>query len=176
MTQITAKLSKSNSQSDTNISGEPCSPGAGYHDTELSAESVCHGTIMTTKNHAVVWIDHREARIFHFDRETMDTLVIHPANPTKHLHHKAHEIGSGNAAEDQNYYHSVAEALGDAEAILITGPADAKTELVKHIQAHDPKLADKIKGVETVDHPTDNQIVAYARKTFKDDHQVLPRS
>lgn len=131
---------------------------------------------MTSKNHAVVWIDHREARIFHFDREGLERLVIHPDNPSQHLHHKAHSVGSGNAAEDQQYYHSVVEGLADAQAILITGPADAKTELVKHIHAHDPKLGAKIKGVETVDHPSDGELVAHARKIFKDDHQVLPRN
>jgi hypothetical protein len=41
-----------------------------------------------------------------------------------------------------------------------------KTELVKHIHHHDPKLMNVIVGVETVDHPSDAQLVAYARKYF----------
>jgi uncharacterized protein YbcI len=43
---------------------------------------------------------------------------------------------------------------------------NAKTELVKHIHNHDPKLMNVIVGVETVDHPSDAQLVAYARKYF----------
>ena len=31
-----------------------------------------------THFHAVMWIDHREARVFHFGREDMETLVLHP--------------------------------------------------------------------------------------------------
>jgi len=55
---------------------------------------------MTTHFHAVVWIDHHEARVFHFSRTEVDSLVLHPNNPTQHIHHKANSIGSGHAAED----------------------------------------------------------------------------
>ena len=128
---------------------------------------------MTSNNHAVVWIDHREARVFHFDRESVERLVLHPDNPTKHLHHKANCIGSGNAAEDQAYLHSVATALADAQSILITGPANAKTELVKHIHRHEPRLIAHIAGIETVDHPSDKELVAHARAYF---HEQPPRA
>ena len=130
---------------------------------------------MATYSHAVVWIDHRESRIFHFNRENMAEMVIHPDNPTQHIHHKANTIGSGHAAENQDYYHHVAMAVGDVEKVLITGPANAKTELVKHIHHHDPRMSAKIAGVETVDHPSDSQLVAHARTVFKDDHMMKPR-
>jgi hypothetical protein len=32
---------------------------------------------------------------------------------------------------------------------------------------HDPKLIDKIAAVESVDHPSDGALVAYARRYFK---------
>ena len=130
---------------------------------------------MTTHSHAVVWIEHREARVFHFNRESADKLVIHPDKPTKHIHHKAMSIGSGHASEDQQFLHAVAEAIADAKAVLVTGPANAKTELVKHIEHHDPKLKSLIVGVESIDHPSDNELVAHARKYFKWDHQAPPR-
>lgn len=117
--------------------------------------------------HAVIWIDHLEARIFQFGREDVDRLVLHPHNPSRHIHHKAHTIGSGHAPEDQDFFHRVAEAVADAGAVLITGPANAKTELVKHIHRHDPRLMDIVAGVETVDHPSDGALVAYARHYFK---------
>ena len=40
-------------------------------------------------------------------------------------------------------------------------------ELIKHIHVHDPALSDKVIGVETVDHPSDGQLVAFARKYFE---------
>ena len=113
--------------------------------------------------HAVVWIDHREARVFHFNPTDVEKLVLHPDHPTKQMHHKANSIGSGHAAADQDFLHAVAESIADAGAVLITGPANAKNDLVKHIDHHDPKLMKIIAGVETVDHPSDPQLVAHAR-------------
>jgi len=130
---------------------------------------------MSKTYHAVVWLDHREARVFHFDRETAETLVIHPDQPKQHLHHKANAVGSGNAAEDKNYFDHVAAAVADAEKILITGPSMAKTQLVKHIHKYEPRLIEHIAGIETIDHPSDKQLVAHARAYFKDDHMQPPR-
>jgi stalled ribosome rescue protein Dom34 len=117
--------------------------------------------------HAIVWIDHREARIFHFTPADVEKLVLHPDHPTRHIHHKANSVGSGHAAEDHAYLQAVAESIADAGAILIAGPANEKTELVRHIREHSPKLINAIVGVETVDHPSDAQLVAYARKHFR---------
>src|SRR5438128_11736727 len=109
--------------------------------------------------HAVVWIDHHEARVFHFSPSDVERLVLHPDRPTQHIHHKANSIGSGHAAADHDYLHAVAVSVADAGAVLITGPASAKTELLKHVHFHDPKVMNLIVGVETVDHPSDAQLV-----------------
>jgi len=125
--------------------------------------------------HAVIWIDHREARVFHFGRTDVERLVIHPEHPTKHIHHKANSIGSGHAAADHDYLHAVTESFADADAVLITGPANAKTELVKHIHQHEPGKIKAIAGVETVDHPSDGSLVAYARKYFSAFDRMQPQ-
>jgi len=117
--------------------------------------------------HAIVWINHHEARVFPFSPTDVDRLVLHPDNPTRHIHHKANSIGSGHAAEDQTFLEAVAKSIADAGAVLITGPANAKTELVKHIQKHEPNLMKIIVGVETVDHPSDGELVDHARRYFK---------
>jgi len=125
--------------------------------------------------HAVVWIDHREAHVFHFSPTDVERLVLHPDHPTRHIHHKANSIGSGHAAADNDYLHAVAESVADAGEILITGPASAKTELVKHIHNHDPRLMSRIVGVETVDHPSDGQLIAFAKKYFSAKDRLLPQ-
>ena len=125
--------------------------------------------------HAVVWIDHHEARVFHFSPNDAEKRVLHPDNPHVHIHHKANSIGSGHAGEDQNFFEAVAKAIADAGAVLITGPANAKTELVKHISAHEPQLMKIITGIETVDHPSDGALVAHARKYFKTEDLMLPQ-
>jgi hypothetical protein len=62
---------------------------------------------------------------------------------------------------------------------LITGPGSAKTELSSYIQRTHPDLARRISGIETVDHPTDAQLLAHARSFFKKEYrehaQVPPR-
>jgi stalled ribosome rescue protein Dom34 len=126
--------------------------------------------------HAVVWIDHREARVFHFSPTEVERLVLRPDHPTKHIHHKANAIGSGNAPADHEFLHAVAGSIADAGEVLITGPANAKTELVKHIHHHDPKLMNIIVGVETVDHPSDGELAAYARKYFQAKDLMRPQS
>jgi stalled ribosome rescue protein Dom34 len=125
--------------------------------------------------HAVIWIDHHEARIFHFTPTDVEKLTLHPDRPTKHIHHKANSMGSGHAAADHDYLQAVAEAVADARAVLITGPANAKTELLKHIRERDPKVADTIVGVETVDHPSDGQLIVHAKKYFKAADRMLPQ-
>lgn len=130
---------------------------------------------MSNHYHAIVWIDHHEAKVFHFNVSEVDRVVLHPDHPTRHIHHKANSIGSGHAAEDHDFFQHVAEAISSAGTVLITGPANAKTELIKHIEQHVPKLSVKIAGIETVDHPSDGELVAHARKYFKADHQQPPR-
>jgi ApbE superfamily uncharacterized protein (UPF0280 family) len=66
-------------------------------------------------------------------------------------------------------------SIADAAAVLIAGPANAKTELVKHIHQHAPKLMNVIAGVETVDHPSDAEFVAYARKYLKATDLMQPQ-
>ncbi len=125
--------------------------------------------------HAVIWMDHHEARVFHFGPSDVEKLVLHPDRPTKHIHHKANSIGSGHAAEDHDFLQAVSQSIADAGAVLVTGPANAKTELIKHIHQHDPQLMKIIVGVETVDHPSDAQLVAYARHYFKVEDRMLPQ-
>jgi stalled ribosome rescue protein Dom34 len=116
--------------------------------------------------HAVVWLDHSEAHVMHITADEVEKSIVQPTKTHAHLHSKRGTVGAGRKAEDPNYYHAVVEALTGAQEILVVGPAQAKLQLIKHIHSHDPALSDKVVGVETVDHPSDGQLVAYARKYF----------
>ncbi len=59
------------------------------------------------------------------------------------------------------------ETVAGATEILVVGPGSAKMESLRHAQDHDPLIAKKILGLETVDHPTDKQLLAYAKQYFK---------
>ena len=54
-----------------------------------------------------------------------------------------------------------------AGTILIVGPAGAKTELANHLAAHAPGLSTRVAGVETVDHPSEGELLALARQFFQ---------
>ena len=116
--------------------------------------------------HAVVWLDHNEANVMHISPDDVEKSVVSPATPHRNLHRKRGSVSGGRQPEDQNYYHEVVEALAGAAEILIVGPGQAKLELIKHIHAHDHDVANKVIAVETVDHPSDAQLVAFARKYF----------
>lgn len=116
--------------------------------------------------HAVVWLDHSEAHVMHISLDDVEKSIVHPAKPHNHLHAKSGTVGAGRQAEDKSYYHAIVEALSGAQEILVVGPAQAKLQLIKHIHTHDQAMADKVVGVETIDHPSDAQLVAYARKYF----------
>jgi stalled ribosome rescue protein Dom34 len=116
--------------------------------------------------HAVVWLDHNEAHIMHISPDDVETSVVKPAAPHRNLQRKRGSVSGSRQPEDQHFYHEVVEAMSGAKEVLIVGPGQAKLELIKHIHAHDPKVADQVVGVETVDHPSDAQVVAFARKYF----------
>jgi stalled ribosome rescue protein Dom34 len=124
-------------------------------------------------NHAVIWIDHKEAHVMFLSQEASEAEVIRSKSTHTHLHHKANEVGSGKVALDSKYLHSVINAVNESKEILIIGPGSAKLELIKHAHHHDAKIAEKIVGVETVDHPTDKEILAYARKFFYKVDQMI---
>ncbi|WP_245444472.1 translational machinery protein [Bradyrhizobium sp. Y36] len=115
----------------------------------------------------MVWIDHSQARIFHLGLTGSDEVTLHPQLATRHLHHKANAVGSGHAAPDKAFHAEVSKALADAGEILIIGPASAKTELANHLRAHAPDIAKRIAAVEAADHPSDAEIIAYAKRHFK---------
>jgi stalled ribosome rescue protein Dom34 len=117
--------------------------------------------------HAVVWLDHREAQVFFFDRHNVKEIDLTTTNPNAHLHHRAGSLSGHRAPEDQAYFHHIVDALKPSMEWLVMGPGSAKLELVKHIHKHDPQLIDRLIGVETADHPTSKQIVAHARTYFK---------
>ncbi len=116
--------------------------------------------------HAVVWIDHHEAHVIQYNADASDSDIIKTKSKHTHVHQKAGVVGSGHTGANQSYLHEVIHAVSGASEILIVGPGSAKLELLKHAHNHDTKLSEKIVGIETVDHPTDGQLLAYAKKYF----------
>ena len=124
-------------------------------------------------NHTVIWIDHNEARVMRVHGEALEKSTVWA--PTHHLHR--HSRGAAESAEHpedaKRFFKELATVLKDAGEILVVGPSTAKLELLKYFHSHAPELVPQVVGVETVDHPSDGQVVAYAKKYFKA-HDAAP--
>jgi hypothetical protein len=122
--------------------------------------------VTMTHFHAVAWIDHSEAHVFQLNEETAERTLVHASAKHRHIHHRSGTLGSGKAPEDVAYLDSVAQALEGASEILVMGPANEKHVLKKHLDAHHAAIGAKVIAVENADHPSDGEILAYARKFF----------
>ncbi|HQV58719.1 MAG TPA: hypothetical protein PKV27_11945 [Ilumatobacteraceae bacterium] len=114
--------------------------------------------------HAIVWLDHREARVIDFSVDDAHTKAITNAVDARHVQHQHKDF--------HEFFEEITTSLGNAVEILVVGPATAKTDFVKFLKAKHPNKAKLVVGTEPLDHPTDGQLLAFARKYFKKYDQV----
>lgn len=119
--------------------------------------------------HAIVWIDHKEARVFAVDADGMTPSIVDAPGPHIHRHSKDQEVRVRHHPDDEHrFFHDVARALeGDAQ-VLVVGPSTTKLRFFRYVQRHERALEPRIVGIETVDHPTDPQLVAHLRAYFQE--------
>jgi stalled ribosome rescue protein Dom34 len=109
--------------------------------------------------HAVVWLDHQQARIHQFDQEKVETEKL-----KVHSHHtKQH--GSAVRSEHE-FFAEVCAALEGIKEILVVGSSTAQADFRHYVEKHRAALAPQVIGYEAVDHPSDKQLVAMARQYF----------
>ena len=112
-----------------------------------------------TITHAVVRIDHKSATVVHFDAEHVQAQTI------KTQAHYTRQHGSSVRTEHE-YFGHVADALAGVPEILVVGPSMAHAEFKRYCDKHRAEIGRHIVGSETIDHPTDPQLIALARKYF----------
>ncbi len=117
-------------------------------------------------NYAAVWIDHRVARVFYLSALDVEKVTV----TVPQREHRRHAKGESGAKEHPNdttrFFHAVARSLDDCRNVLVMGPSTAKLGFVQYAKDHNHSLESRIAGVETVDHPTDGQAAAFAKKYF----------
>jgi hypothetical protein len=121
---------------------------------------------MTVHNHAVVWIDHRTAKIFYLGLDSADERKIDAKLENEHLHHKANTIGSGKTHDDPTFFPRIEEALSHCEAVLLVGPGNERTLLLKHLHESGGSHKGRDLHAEPIDHPSDREIIALGRRHF----------
>ena len=109
--------------------------------------------------HAVVWIDHHHAQVLQFDAEHVQ------AQKVKSHSHPTRQHASA-VRDEHGFFGEVADALAGISEVLVTGPRTAKADFNHFMQKHRPAVLAQVVGYETVDHPSDNQLVALARQWF----------
>lgn len=116
-------------------------------------------------SHALVWIDHDEARIFDVRLDAVGRSIVGSPRHHVHRHPKDQETRIRNHPDDEHrFFHDVARALDGAGQVLVVGPSQTKLHFVTYVHQHEHGLGPRIIGVETADHPTDAQLVAYVRR------------
>lgn len=132
---------------------------------------------MTTN--AGVWIDHREARIVFLTESGQEIKTINSdvekrvraaGGSRSSTPYGPQDVAAGDIRDRRfeqhlnRYYKEVLKSLGEAEAIFIMGPGEAKGEFQKQIK--NKEFRKRIDGVETADKMTDRQFVAKVKKHF----------
>jgi hypothetical protein len=126
------------------------------------------------KRQVGLWIDHRETLVVSVGDDGEQTRRI-KSGMEKHVRFSGGNRPEEGSADDQRdrqfaahlnkYYDEVISYIGDAEAILLFGPGEAKGELEKRIANRG--FGGRIVGVETADKMTARQIAAKVRQHFR---------
>ena len=131
---------------------------------------------MSSHYHAVVWLDHHEARVIHFGAGAIETEVVHPEHPPRHLHVKSGSPSGTHLHGDPAFYADVAKAVGEAKAVLLVGPSTAKTEFMSYLRVHAPRSCDRYMGIESTGRLTDPQLLAEGRRFFSGSDRMTPQA
>ncbi len=118
-------------------------------------------------HHSIVWIDHHKAVVWNFTDDAQAKTVVKAHDQHEHTHLRKSPHGGHKTPEDMVFFDDVAKTLAGVTEILVIGPAQAKDEFVAHLRKKHADIGSKIVAVESADHPTDPELLAYARKHFK---------
>jgi phage tail sheath gpL-like len=73
---------------------------------------------------------------------------------------------TGTPTKRGNADAQVCDALPGIREVLVAGSRTAQADFKHYVEKHRPAVGAQIVGYETVDHPSDNQLVALARAVF----------
>lgn len=110
--------------------------------------------------HAIVWLDHHSAKVLQFDAEHVQSERIE-----EHSHH-TRQHGSAVRSEHE-FFADVCTALEGIEEVVVAGSSTAQSDFRHYLEKHRPLTAKHVMGYESVDQPSEAQLVATARKYFQ---------
>jgi stalled ribosome rescue protein Dom34 len=117
--------------------------------------------------HSVVWIDHQKATVWQFTSTEEERTLVHSHDQHQKIHGRKSTHGGHQHPADPKFFEQVAAALSGTHEILIIGPAQTKQEFANFLREKHAPLGKGIVAVETADHPSDAEVLSYARRHFK---------
>jgi stalled ribosome rescue protein Dom34 len=117
--------------------------------------------------HSVVWIDRQKATVWQFTSTREEWTLVHSHDQHQKLHGRKSTHGGHQHPSDPKFFEEAAAALAGTHEILIIGPAETKQEFANFLREKHAPLANGIVAVETADHPSDAEVLSYARRHFK---------
>jgi hypothetical protein len=117
--------------------------------------------------HAVVWTDHQAAQVLQFAGDEVQEHKVRTHNHTTAQH------GSAVRAQHE-FFGEVCDAFDGVTQVLMTGSHTALADFRHYVDKHRPQAAQRIVAYEVVDHPSEKQLVALARKVFLQHEQRAP--
>ncbi len=117
--------------------------------------------------HSVVWIDRQKATVWQFTSTREERTLVHSHDQHQKLHGRKSTHGGHQHLADPKFFEEAAAALAGTHEILIIGPAESKQEFANFLREKHAPLAKGIVAVETADHPSDAEVLSYARHHFK---------
>jgi stalled ribosome rescue protein Dom34 len=115
--------------------------------------------------HAVVWIDHHNAKILQFDAAHIELKKVQA-----HTHY-TRQHGS-EVRDEHEFFGEVCDDLTKIRQIVVAGSHTAHSDFRHYVTKHRPHLLVQIIGWELVDHPTEAQLVVMSHKYFVE-HDVM---
>ena len=115
-------------------------------------------------HHAVLLIDHHKAELLQFDAQQMQTQKF----KSHSLHHRlqgGHRPG-GEVRTDHEFFGEVCDALAGMPKVLVAGGHTSQADFRHYVEKHRPHLTKQIVAWDTVDHPSEGQLLALAKKHF----------
>jgi len=109
--------------------------------------------------HAVAFVDHHSAQVLQFDSEQVLERKIH-----EHVHLTRQHASSVRG--EHEFFGTVCDAMEGIAEVLVAGRRTGIADFRHYIEEHRPLTSARIVGYEVVDHPTEKQLVALARKHF----------
>lgn len=109
--------------------------------------------------HAVAFVDHHSAQVLQFDSvQVMERKVREHQSFTRQH--------ASSVRTEHAFFGQVCDALQGIAEVLVTGGHSGLADFKHYVDNHRPLTAKSIVAYQVVDHPSEAELVALARKHF----------